>query len=108
MIVELNGRSIDLSGVFPLKVRDYKALEAQGINLADGQNPLTQASALAFYVLHKRDPTVTQAEVDDLEITHPAWNAVMVAMQAGGGGVDAPLSKSSTSSAASSGGPSET
>lgn len=107
MKVELNGREIDISGVFPLKVRDWKAMEQEGISLGGGKSPITEAAGIVYYALHKRDPSVTREEVDELELGHPAWKAVMDAMRQSEG-LDAPLSRSSTSSAASSGGPSET
>ena len=91
-MVELNGKQIDISGAFPLKIRDWKALEASGVNVADGNRPITESSEIVYYILHGRDASVTREEIDDLPLSHPAYQAVMKAMRESAPPVDDPLS----------------
>lgn len=70
MKVTLKGVEFDLTGALPLKVRDWRALEKQGIRLSDGAGNLSieRAAVLAQYVLKKARPEVADDFVDDLTL----------------------------------------
>lgn len=81
MEIVLNGRRIDLSLALPLVIRDWKALEREGLTPARLREPtISDAAAIAFYVLHKADAAVTQDEVDSLALNDPAVLAVFQAL----------------------------
>jgi hypothetical protein len=69
--VTLNGRQIDLSLALPLTVGDWKALKKRGITTEALQQQAKDLdpdvlAAYYFYILHKADSTVTEAEIDGL------------------------------------------
>lgn len=108
MIVELNGRQIDISGVFPLKIRDWKALEADGVSVGNERAPITESAEIVFYVLHRVDPSVTREEIDEMPLNHPAYQAVLRAMRESGEPADDPFSRPSTFSVEPTAGPNPT
>lgn len=109
MEVALNGRQIDLRKALPLVIRDWKALELQGLTTARLREPtISDAAAIAFYVLHKADPSVTQDEVDDLPLNDPAVLAVFRALNVAQEGPDVPFSTASTLQVRRTAGASET
>ena len=69
MEVELNGRTILLFGVFPLRMKDLKALARLGI-LRPGEEKdtfsLESTTAYVLYVLQKVDASVQAEEIDNL------------------------------------------
>jgi hypothetical protein len=70
MKVGFAGREIDLSGVLPLRLGDWKVLERQGVTsrkLQDEQS-LEAAATFILYVLRKADANVTEAEVEALSM----------------------------------------
>jgi len=72
--VRVGGRTVNLAGVLPLRVKDWKALEARGINprkLGDSVS-VTDAAAYMLFVLQKADPAVTSEDVDDLSMAEAA------------------------------------
>ena len=90
--ITLNGRKIDIAKVLPLKLRDWKQLEKKGINPKSMQETrLTDLSTIIHYILNKADSTVTEDEVDDLDLNHPTLKAVLTSLNAvSGGGTDRP------------------
>lgn len=98
MEVVLNGRTIDLRKALPLVIRDWKALERQGVTAARLRDPgVSDAAAIAFHVLHKADSTVTQDEVDSLTLDDPAVQAVFRALNVAQEGPDLPFESSTPS-----------
>lgn len=71
MDVELNGRKIDLSRAFPLKVADWKALGKIGItpDRLAGKVDVDALCGYALFVLRKADATVPTDEIDNLPFT---------------------------------------
>lgn len=89
MKVEIKGKTLDLSLALPLKLRDWKRLEKQGVNSKQfEEGALTAISLVTFYVLNKVDATITQDDVDDLSLDDPILQEVMKAV--GGEKVDRP------------------
>lgn len=70
MKLTLNSVEFDLSGVLPLRVRDWRALEKQGLKLRDleGQLSFETAAILGQYVLKKANPKIADDFVDDLTL----------------------------------------
>jgi hypothetical protein len=112
VVVELNGRTIDVARTLPLTMGDWRALRKLGVT----PHALTRLgedldvevlAAYAFYVLHKADPSVTSEEVDGLTFDQlgPILLAVGAASQQDG---DRPFSAPSTPSPPSTGGASGT
>lgn len=94
MEVEFKGKKIDLSKALPLKLRDWKELERRGVTAKQFDQGVMQAiSSVAYYVLSKVDTTITQDDVDDLELKDPVLQQVMTAI-----GGEAPDRPSLTSS----------
>lgn len=66
----LGGREVDLTKALPLKLRDWRKLEKDGITSKAIEGGAMEATFnLAFYILKKADPAVTEDEVDDLTLT---------------------------------------
>ena len=69
MDVVLNGRTLSLSGIFPLRMKDLKALARLGI-LRPGEEKdtynLDGSMAYVLYVLQKVDASVQAEEIDNL------------------------------------------
>lgn len=77
MIVNLNGKEIDLSKAVPLRVKDWKALGRIGVRPNDLADFTWEAGAkFIFFVLNKADSTVTQEDIDNLLATDPIIAAV--------------------------------
>lgn len=96
--IEIKGKKLDLSPVLPLKLRDWKELEKRGANAKQFDNgAITAMSIVAFYVLSKLDKTITQDDVDDLELNNSALQTIMQSV-GGAKEVDRPFLTSSTSS----------
>ena len=107
MDVALNGKMINLAKALPLRLRDWKALEAAGITAgALQQGRITEAVAVILFVLQKADPTVTAEEVDDLALTDPLIRTVLEALREET--IDRPFSTLSTPSPAPTAGPDAT
>lgn len=67
--IMLGGREVDLNNALPLKLRDWRKLEKDGITSKAIEGGAMEATfKLAFYVLKKADPAVTEDEVDDLTL----------------------------------------
>jgi len=83
--VEINGRVIDLSLALPLRLRDWKALESQGVrpeDLASGK--FSAISEVIYHILHKADESVTREQVDDLALEGPVITTVLGAIATAG------------------------
>ena len=72
-IVKIGGREVDLTGVFPLKIRDWRTLGARGItremtNDASDvlQDRIDVAEKIILYALQKVDPSITAEMLEDL------------------------------------------
>ena len=90
MNVQFKGKTLDLSTVLPLKLRDWKRLEKQGVNSKQFEDgALTAISLVAFHVLNKVDNTITQDDVDDLSLEDPILQEIMKAV--GGEKPDRPI-----------------
>lgn len=91
MDVVLNGKNINISKCVPLKLRDWKLLEKDGITpKALQEAKLSDMSKVVYYILHKADSSVTVDEVDDLDLGHPTLRAVLGSL-GGGEVVDRPI-----------------
>lgn len=69
MDVTLNGRTISLAGVFPLRMKDLKTFERLGILRPGAQEDtynLASTSAYVLYLLQKVDASVQAEEIDNL------------------------------------------
>ena len=97
MIVEIKGKKIDLTSALPLKLRDWKELEKRGANAKQFENGMiTAMSIVAHYVVGKVDNTITQNDIDDMELNDPTLQSIMQAV-GGTQKVDPNISPSSTS-----------
>lgn len=107
--VILNGRSIDLSRVLPLRLRDWKILEASGV-IGQRERSITESSEIVYYILHAADPSVTREEIDNLTISDPAYRTTLRLFRESMAAAadDDPFSNSSTSSPAGTAGASTT
>lgn len=110
MLVHLNGREIDLRRALPLTLRDWKALEKQGINIntLSATPHVADVVALVTYTLQKADPTTTADEVEGLTFEDDAVTTVLQGVRAGKAFLTSPSSTPSTSSPAPTDGPSTT
>lgn len=110
MLVHLNGREIDLRRALPLTLRDWKALEKQGIDLnAINTKPrVADVVTLVTYALQKADPATTADEVEGLTFEDDAVTTVLEGVRAGKAFSTSPSSTPSTSSPAPTDGPSTT
>lgn len=89
--VDFKGKELDLSTALPLKLKDWKALEKRGVTFKQFDTEMiTSLSIIAYYVMSKADATITQEDVDDLELNDPALQAVLKSIQ-GGQAVDRPI-----------------
>ena len=96
MKVEFKGRTLELADALPLKLKDWKRLEKLGVNSKQFEDgAITAISNVTFYILNKLDSTITQDDVDDLDLNDPILQEVMKAV--GGEKPDASFSTSSTS-----------
>lgn len=74
--VVINGLTVDLAGVFPLKVGDWRKLEAKGVTPDDigrmldegAKFPVTTAATFVQYVCSKVDTRVTQEFIDGIDV----------------------------------------
>lgn len=99
-IVELQGKTFDLSKSLPLTLGDWEQLEEDGIRPADlqGQPSFKKLRLYMTHVLRKVDDTVDEAymkslKVDDLNAFNKACNAVV----GGGASAERPLDSGDTS-----------
>ena len=89
-VVEFKGKVVDLSKVFPLKLRNWKELEKMGVSAKQFESGAIQAtSSIVFYVLNKADSSITQDDVDDLAINDPIIQTVIKGIN--GESADRPL-----------------
>jgi hypothetical protein len=68
--ITLNGVDFDLTGAVPFKVREWKALEKQGLKLNDREEnaKITTMAMIAQTVLKKANPSIADDFVDDLTL----------------------------------------
>lgn len=89
-IVTFKGKVVDLSKVFPLKLRNWKELEKMGVSAKQFESGAIQAtSSIVFYVLNRADGSITQDDVDDLSINDPIIQTVIKGIN--GESADRPL-----------------
>lgn len=86
-MAEINGKPVDLSGIVPLKVGDWRAMQGHGITLDKlGSGDVEQLARFATYVAGKANTEIKKADIDAL--TLPALSA-FVGECLVGSGVDA-------------------
>jgi len=70
MKINLSGREIDVSGVLPLKIKNWRELTTKhGITPQSMQEPsVDQLATVMTYILNKADPSVTSDDVDNLTL----------------------------------------
>jgi len=79
--ITLCGRVLDFTNHIPLKIKDWKALKKQGILAKDVESgDVDSMAAMLAYVVQKADPTITQADVDELEMEDPNLLALIKAL----------------------------
>lgn len=80
----VNGKTVDLNGV-KLLTRDWEQLEKQGVNIFKIGGNTDNISVRAYimvcgYVFRKANPTITDDDVREMELDHPAmdfaWNKI--------------------------------
>ena len=97
MEIEIKGKTIELNGTLPLKLKDWRILEKKGVNISKiGDAPIDGQIKILSYVLAKVDSTITEADVEDLDLNNPAVLAIMGALNSRGE-VDRPFLAPSTS-----------
>jgi len=93
-ILRVGGKDIDLSGVLPFKLRDWKKLKPLGVTPETlATNDLEVLSNMLGYAVQLIDPTITQDQVDELTL-----DDLSVIQEDGGEGVDRPTLIVSTDS----------
>lgn len=111
MYVDLNGRRIDVSKVLPLLMKDIRALHRRGVNIerAIDEKDVEMQFQMAFYILNRADPAVTEAELESLTADAYAelWGQINAAATQFRE-ADRPLPSTSTSSPVPSDGPNAT
>ena len=81
MEIEIKGRTIELNGTLPLMMKDWRHLEKKGVNISKiGDAPIDSQIKIICYVLSKVDATITEADVEDLDLNDPAVIAIMGAV----------------------------
>lgn len=81
MDVTFKGKTFDLAKALPLKLKDWKKLEKAGINSKQFEEGAINAiSVVTHYVLNKIDSTITQDDVDELDLGDPILQEVMKAV----------------------------
>lgn len=69
------GLTVDYKSALPLKLRDWKKLKAEGIDIDTAANMelnMDEMAQLCHYVLHKADPMVNMDHVENLTMTQIA------------------------------------
>lgn len=97
MEIEIKGKKIDLSAALPLKLKDWRYLEKKGVNIAKiSDSPIESQIKIICYVVSKVDTSITQDDIEDLDLNHPAIVAIMGAVNTRND-IDPPTLTSSTS-----------
>lgn len=106
--VNIKGKVIDVTGVYPLKVRDWRELAKHGVTPEDlqGLKNVSAMATLIWYAANKVDQSITKEMLDDLTL-----DELLRAVNDDGArkvDIDRPSSTLSTASPESTDGPSET
>lgn len=98
--VQVNGKSVDISGVLPLRMGDWKRLEAAGITPDAFSKGLSiiHATQFVLYVLRKGNEAVTESDIDDLTTDQFRVIAEQITALESGAHADVPFSTSNISS----------
>src|SRR5438309_1346526 len=71
-LIHVNGKVADLRQVLPLKIGDWKKLEAQGITTETLAKPtITDTAKVLLYILNKANPSILEADVDGMTLLDP-------------------------------------
>jgi len=80
-VVEFKGKTLDLSKALPLKLRDWKVLERKGASSKQFEEGIIGATSIVvWYVLNKVDGSITQDDVDDMDLGDPVLQKVSKAI----------------------------
>lgn len=83
MKITINGKEFDLQKAVPLKVRDFKKLEARGVNVQKLElRDLTATSEMVLVLLQKCDPSATMEDVDELDLVLMEQISTFIAREA--------------------------
>ena len=78
MEIEIKGKTIELNGTLPLKLKDWRILEKKGVNITKiNDAPIDNQVKILMYVLSQADSSITQDDVESLDLNHPAILAIM-------------------------------
>ena len=78
MEIEIKGKTIELNGTLPLKLKDWRILEKKGVNITKiNDAPIDNQVKILLYVLSQADSSITQDDVESLDLNHPAILAIM-------------------------------
>jgi len=106
--VTIRGKTVDVTGVYPLRVRDWRELAKHGVTPEElqGMKNVSAMATLVWYAANKVDPSITKDMLDDLTL-----DELLNAVQDDGAskeGIDRPSSTPSIASPESTAGPSAT
>jgi hypothetical protein len=69
--MKIGPHDVPLETALPLRLGDWKALEALGVTpqeLAGGSISMTRLAALVYYVARKANPSVSETDVDAMTL----------------------------------------
>jgi len=94
-----NGKEVPLSKSLPLKLRDWKRLEQQGLSPKQLElGRIEDIAKMLLYVLSKGNPEVTMDDIDELSLNDQSTINLIQAIGGKGEELDRPFSTPSTSS----------
>jgi len=66
----INGKDVNLAVALPLTLGDWKKLELDGVNgdALKGSPSFSVISKMILHVAHKADPTITEDDIDTIDI----------------------------------------